>query len=177
MKESKMANSILNKNIQFISKTVQEFVDKLSSPEEKQQWERLLDDKPTTPNQNQQNEQSFIENFLHSKRSNQENGNNRSLLYSILFGGQFRKITKFEDKQPEIDLSSIIQNTLVSKITKKFEKEIKKPPIFIDFETEQLELDDSMFQQILDEIVNPPSREDQIKASIILIQVSEFYIY
>jgi len=32
----------------------------------------------------------------------------RSVLDLILFGGQFRKITKFEDKKPEIDLSANI---------------------------------------------------------------------
>jgi hypothetical protein len=32
----------------------------------------------------------------------------KTLLDSIIFGGQFRKITKYEDKVPEIDLSSTI---------------------------------------------------------------------
>lgn len=46
---------------------------------------------------------------------------NRTLLDSIYFGGQFRKVTKFEDKQPEIDTSSCIRLDHVRKLEQHIE--------------------------------------------------------
>lgn len=97
----------------------------------------------------------------------------RSVLDSTLFGGQFRKITKFEDKKPEIDLSSCVrveypiktrqQIMTVHNIKKKQQKRkhhhqisgLELPEFTIEQSVNDVSLDDKDLQNLFDRALDP----------------------
>ena len=103
----------------------------------------------------------------------------------IIFGGQFRKITKFEDKLPEIDLSSTINKYLINDISKvkeieKTRKNVEtikltildqKPNIFLNNENLPQELNEKSFDDLLNLIIKPIDPESTTIAQNIIIHV------
>eukprot|EP01080_Neovahlkampfia_damariscottae_P008237 gene8237-62_t len=134
---------------------------------------------PTDPKKKNQIEENFVENRIKFQVIH------KTSLDCIVFGGQFRKITKFEDKLPELDLSSTINKYLTNDISKV--KEIEKtrkmtdsikltmldqsPKIFLNNENLPQELNEKSFDDLLNLILKPIDPESTVIAQNIIIHV------